>query len=60
MPTKTMIKISLLSPHARHNDNEACEHGGRALCKIEDNICHENSQQIAITDYLFSVNFHGR
>jgi len=27
-----MIKISLLSPPAKHN--EACEHGGRALCRI--------------------------
>jgi len=27
-----MIKISLLSPPARHN--EACEHGGRALWRI--------------------------
>jgi len=27
-----MIKISLLSPPARHN--EACEHGGWGLCRI--------------------------
>jgi len=26
---------------------------------IEDYICRENSQQIAIINYLFSVNFHG-
>jgi len=26
---------------------------------FEDYICRENSRQIAIIDYLFSVNFYG-
>jgi len=29
------------------------------LFQFKDYICHENSRQIAIIDYLFSMNFHG-
>jgi len=53
-----MIKISLVSPLARHNDNEACEHGGQALCRIVHLLNWHNSTTrtfSAIFMHLFKI-----
>jgi len=45
-----MIKISLISPSARHN--EACGHGGRALCRIVHLFKWRNSTTRAFSAIL--------
>ena len=49
-----MIKISILSPSARHN--EACEHGGRALCRIVHLFIWHNSTTRTFSAILIPQN----
>jgi len=49
-----MIKISLLSPPARHN--ETCEHGGQALCRIVHLVNWHNSTTRTFSAILIPQN----